>query len=122
MAQKHPQAPVVPGEDMAEGLPFPGAAQDLAAKKTDFISKLIFLSGDLLTLARRCDEAAAQYFANTFNSGGANVITQNDIVGTNIHLAVTDVTNAITAAQAMTTAMTPGTRDNLRKMLGTPDF
>jgi hypothetical protein len=100
----------------------PGLAVDLSAKKSDFISRIVFLAGDLLTLAHRCDEASAQFFANQFNGGAANEISQNDIVGANTHLTVADVTSVITAAQAVSTALSSGARDNLRKVLGTPDF
>lgn len=100
-----------------ERIPPPGAIQDLSGKKSDFIGSLVELAGDIMAVAKRCDEAAAFYFANTFNTGGANVITQNDISGANAHLTVTDVTNMITAAQAITTATPQGTRDNIRKAL-----
>jgi hypothetical protein len=100
----------------------PGLPVDLSAKKSDFISRIVFLAGDLLTLGHRCDEASAQFFANQFNNGAANAISQDNIVGTNTHLTVEDVTNVITAAQAVSTALSSGARDNLRKVLGTPNF
>jgi hypothetical protein len=100
----------------------PGVAQDLSGPKSNFASRITTLAADILTLAQRCDEAAAVYFAGGFNSGGANPIVQDDIVGENSHLAVSTITGVITAAQAITTATPQGTRDNLRKAMRTPDF
>ena len=100
----------------------PGAPQDLSAVKTNTVSRLIGLAGDILALVKRCDEASASYFANGFDGSGASPITQNDIIGTNSHMTPTLVANIITAAQAISTAASSGTRDNLRKTQSTPEF
>lgn len=93
-------------------------AANLASVKTKFASNLIDLADRLMEISRECDELAAFYFANGFNTG-ATALVDGDL-SAYPWLTAAFVTSGITTIQALSTAMTSGNRDNLRKIEGQP--
>ena len=54
-------------------------AQSLVAKKTDFAVQIVAIAEAIIETAQNWDELNSHYFANGYNSGGANVLTQADL-------------------------------------------
>lgn len=96
--------------------------QSFSAKKSDFAGAARQIAARILDLARDCDEFASFYFSNTFNSGAAQAIVQDDLVGGNLHLTPAVIGDVVTAAQAVSTAITSGHRDNMRKAIEKPSI
>lgn len=116
---------IVPGE-------FPGAAQDFSLVKQSFLTALVAFSSDMLSLVRRADELSAFYFANGFNTGGANQFVQNDVPVNQAWLTPTIITNAVAQVQLESNCATgastfaagtiaAGGRDVMRQCSGKPN-
>lgn len=89
-------------------------AQDLAAKKTDYISATVAFAEALLALTRTGEELAAYQSANGFQSGGGAPIVDADCVGTNGHLTAATVNAVVTIAGQLGTAVTTAMRNTMR--------
>jgi hypothetical protein len=90
-------------------------AQDLSAKKSDYVSASVAFAADLLALARRAEELAAYQSANGFQSGGAAPVTDADCVGGNAHMTAVLVNAVVTIAGQLGGAVTSGMRTTMRQ-------
>lgn len=92
-------------------------AQNLLPVKNAFAADGAKRAGQLLALAQLCDELAAKYFAEGFNSGGTNPIADSDLVSPNDYLTAGIISNVITQAQLMSSTFSASVRNVLRQAI-----
>jgi hypothetical protein len=96
-------------------------AQNLAAVKSNCASQASILAAALIKLCNQATEFDAEYFANAFNSGGANQFVQADLDGTaNQFMTPTIIGNVITQLQLLNSTFLAANLNQLRQAVQTP--
>jgi hypothetical protein len=90
-------------------------------RKSNFISRSVTLSAELLALTRDCEEMALYRTDSAFQVGGANAIADADCVGGNAHMSATLLAAVVTIFGQLGTALTPAMRASLRQASINPD-
>lgn len=88
--------------------------QDLAAKKSDYLSSVVSFAEQLLALTRTGEELALYQSANAYQSGGASAIVDADCIGSNSHLTAAITNAVVTIAGQLGSAVTSTMRNTMR--------
>ena len=98
-------------------------AQNVAAVKNNMASQLSNMAAALIKLVNQANEITAEYFADGFNSGGSNPITQADLdASTNTFLTPTIVGNVVTQLQTLGSTFGSAQLNVLRQAIPTPQI
>lgn len=97
-------------------------AQSLEQKKSDYLSRVVEFSEEMMQLFQKAEELAAYRADNGFQTGGANPIAEADIVGANAHLTPVVVDEVVQVGAAFVGMMTLPRRASLRKANRMPQF